>query len=75
MSNELAKHFKDFANLKSSAIYAILSDFISTQPEILRVMENIPLQKSPRTIFFAAIHALLLKGIQHRLADFYPSYK
>lgn len=72
-TSTLAEHFKSFASLKSSAIYAELSDFISTQPEILQSVAHIPLQKSPRTILFAAVHALLLQGIKHPLADFYPS--
>lgn len=70
---ELSTHFKAASNLKSSPIYSVLCNFISTQPEILQTMINIPLQKSPRTILLAAIHSLLMTGTPHRLANFYPS--
>lgn len=72
-TDHLAVHFQEFSKIKSSPIYATLSEFIATQPKILQAISIIPLKKSPRTVLFAAVHALLLSGIKHPLADFYPS--
>lgn len=70
----LAKHFFEFSKIKSSPLYAALAEFISMQPEILQTVSVIPMNKSPRTILFAAVHALLLKGAKHHpLREFYPS--
>jgi hypothetical protein len=67
----LAQQFQNFTHVKSSPLYAALSGIIATQPDILEALRDVPLQKSPRTIFLAAVHAILLQGIKHPLADFY----
>lgn len=69
----LADHFQQFSQTKYSPLYAELAAFIATQDEILQAMRDVPLHKSPVTILFAAVHALLLKGTKHPLAEFYPS--
>jgi hypothetical protein len=69
----IREHFSEFSRIQASPIYATLSGFIATQPEILQLVSMVPLQKSPRTVFFAAVHTILLKGAKHPLAEFYPS--
>ncbi len=69
----IADHFRLFSNIQSSPIYAALAGFVATQPQILQAINIVPVKNSPRTVLFAAVHALLLKGIQHPLADFYPT--
>ncbi len=74
MSNhEYLQHFAEFKGLNSSPVYAVLGPFIAAQPEMLRVAENVPMHKSPSTVFLAAVHVLLLSGVQHHLAEFYPT--
>jgi hypothetical protein len=72
--------FKDFENFAKkegkayfSPIYAHLAREIIKDPEVGAIATYArPGQPRPN-LFFAAVHYLLLRGVQHPLAHFYPS--
>lgn len=74
MSLEIIReHFSDIGRFHTSGIYSVLSKFIATEPRMSEMVEQVPLNRAPPLVFFGAIHALLLSGIEHPLCDFYPS--
>ncbi|HEV2614441.1 MAG TPA: DUF2332 domain-containing protein [Gammaproteobacteria bacterium] len=70
--DSLREHFEYFTP-QSSPVYTAIAQIVATQPAILDALSVIPLQHSPRTVFLAAIHAVLLSGAKHALSDFYPT--
>jgi hypothetical protein len=66
------KHFGERECLPSSPLYARLALGISEDTELLRLAALAQAGPVPN-LFFGAIHYLLLSGISHPLAAFYPS--
>lgn len=75
MLDSLAQHFKHFAQQArgESPLYERLSLRVSRDPEILELASKASRGQPAANLLFAAGHYLLFKGIQHPLADFYPS--
>lgn len=58
----------------SSPLYAHLSDALAADDEVAAIIEVAPLAQRRATLVFAAVHDLLLRGVeQGALADYYPS--
>ncbi len=71
----LAQHFKRFAfhiSLQASPLYERLSEAVAADPDLLALASHVRRGQPVPNLFFAAIHFLLLKGVQHPLAAFYP---
>src|SRR5438034_9991958 len=72
----LSQHFKQFAfhvSKQASPLYAQLSVAVAADPELLALASHARRGQPVPNLFFAAIHFLLLKGVQHPLSAFYPS--
>src|SRR5262245_28971648 len=71
---DVARRFRRFAErqaLPSSPLYSQLALEVSDDPSILRLAQQAT--SSPITsLLFAAIHDLLLRGVEHPLRLFYP---
>lgn len=61
----------DAAN--ASPLYAELSAQVATDPEILQLVAQADSHTTVANLLFGAVHFLLLGGVQHPLAAFYPS--
>jgi hypothetical protein len=71
---ELARRFQRFGErecLPASPLYARLAIGIASDPELLELALAARAQPVPN-LFFGAVHYLLLKGLTHPLARFYP---
>lgn len=76
MREPLSQEFKRFAKEEyhnSSPLYEQLSSAIAEDPEMLALAAHARKGERVPHLFFAAVHFLLLKGIQHPLAAFYRS--
>jgi hypothetical protein len=72
----LSQRFKQFAfhvNQQASPLYAQLSVVAANDPELLKLASHAGRGQPVPNLFFAAIHFLLLKGVQLSLSTFYPS--
>src|SRR5260221_12904147 len=72
----LSHSFEQFASHVSQQacpLYARLSGAVAADPELLPLACHARRGQPVPNLFFAAIHFLLLKGMQHPLAAFYPS--
>ena len=72
----LSQRFKQFAfhvSQQASPLYAQLSVAVADDPELLMLASHAGRGQPVPNLFFAAIHFLLLKGVQHSLSTFYPS--
>jgi len=70
-----SSHSKDVygaSNANSSPLYAYLASQIANDPDILKLVRDADLATQVSNLLFGAVHFLLLSGIQHPLADFYP---
>ena len=56
----------------ASPLYARLVEVVAADPELLRIVNRIEHLPRPNMVF-AAVHYLLLSGVDHPLAAFYPS--
>ena len=57
----------------SSKLYAELSKRILEDPELLELAARTPVGQPPPNLFFGAVHYMLLRGLGHPLARWYPS--
>jgi hypothetical protein len=57
----------------SSPLYAHLSHAISEDIEVASVLAAAPRRQRRPNLLFAAVHDVLLSGVAHRLAAYYPS--
>jgi hypothetical protein len=57
----------------ASPLYAELSTQIANDPEILQLVIRADSHTTVANLLFGAVHFLLLGGVQHPLAAFYPS--
>ncbi len=72
----LSHSFEQFASHVSQQacpLYARLSGAVAADPELLALASHARRGQPVPNLFFAAIHFLLLKGVQHPLSAFYPS--
>lgn len=72
----LAQCFRHFAADQArgrSRLYEYLADAISERPEVASPLFEAPVEQRRPTLLFAAVHDLLLRGIEHPLANYYPS--
>ncbi|MFN2556087.1 MAG: DUF2332 domain-containing protein [Nitriliruptorales bacterium] len=72
----LARCFRHFAVEQArgrSPLYGRLADDISGRPEVASVLLEAPPDQRRPTLLFAAVHDLLLGGVEHPLASYYPS--
>lgn len=72
----LSAQFKRFAEREcrdSSDLYKNLSMAVSKDGELLHLAQGVRKGQLAPNIFFAAVHFLLLQGVKHPLAEFYPS--
>jgi hypothetical protein len=67
-----AASFELFARV-NSPLYAGLSARILDDPELLGLAAEAPVGQPPPNLLFGAVHHLLLRGVKHPLARFYPS--
>ena len=70
-----ASHSQDIygaANANSSPLYAYIAKQAADDTEILALVANADLATQVTNLLFGAVHFLLLEGIRHPLADFYP---
>ncbi|GHO82050.1 DUF2332 domain-containing protein [Dictyobacter formicarum] len=75
--DDLAYHFRRFADRESEAdfspLYAMLARNISMDPDVLRLARLARADQPVPNLLLGAVHYLLLSGVQHPLAAFYPS--
>jgi hypothetical protein len=71
----LAQRFERFARREChvSALYERLSLGVAHDPELLDIAAQAQPGQPVPNLFLAAVHFLLLRGVQHPLAAFYPS--
>src|SRR3954452_2745336 len=69
----VAERFLDPHEFGSSPLYRSLSQTVAAQPALLRLAARGRPGHVPTFLFFGAVHALLLAGVEHPLARFYPS--
>ncbi len=75
MSDALAQRFERFARRECqvSPLYERLSLGVSGDPEVLAIAAQAKPGQPVPNLLLAAVHFLLLKGVPHPLAAFYPS--
>ncbi|GCE23511.1 DUF2332 domain-containing protein [Dictyobacter kobayashii] len=75
--DDLAQRFRLFASRESevnfSPLYTVLARNIAADPDMLMLARFARPDQPVANLFLAAVHYLLLSGIQHPLAAFYPS--
>ncbi len=59
----------------SSPLYRRLSAVVAADPFLVEVAAHTRAGNGPTFAFFGAVHALLLDGAEHRLAEYYPSVR
>jgi len=73
----LARHFQWFAEREAepafSPLYARLCRGIAADPEVLALAADTPPDQPAPNLLLGAVHYLLLGGVTHPLAAFYPS--
>jgi hypothetical protein len=67
--------FTDPEEFWSSPLYRYLSGVVAGEPALLRLAAHTRDGQVPTFAFFGAVHALLLGGAEHPLADYYPSLR
>ncbi|MDE2686097.1 MAG: DUF2332 domain-containing protein [Chloroflexota bacterium] len=76
LRNSVAKKFLRAAELEqrgASPLYERLSLGIARDPILLRLAAEARHDQPIPNLFFAAVHFLLLSGVRHELAKFYPT--
>lgn len=73
----LARHFQWFAEREAepafSPLYAQLCRGIAADPQVLALAADTPPDQPAPNLLLGAVHYLLLGGVKHPLAAFYPS--
>lgn len=71
----LAANFRVFADAECALepLYATFSRGIANDPTILAQLLAAPYPQRRPVLLFACVHDLLLAGVEHALADFYPT--
>jgi hypothetical protein len=71
----VAERFARFAREAegSSPVYARLSAELAPEPRVAEMLTRAPLHQQRPNLLYAAVHDLLLRGLDHPLAAWYPS--
>lgn len=74
-TDDLSRRFERFARQEChvSPLYERLSLGIADDPELLAIAAQAKPGQPVPNLFLGAVHFLLLRGVQHPLATFYPS--
>jgi hypothetical protein len=74
-ADDLSRRFERFARREChvSPLYKRLSLRIADDPELLAIAAQAKSGQPVPNLFLGAVHFLLLRGVQHPLAHFYPS--
>lgn len=68
--------FRSYADVdfptSDAPLYAAIADKVADDDEMLALAANVRDGQPPPNLLFAAVHYLLLQGVQHPLANFYP---
>ena len=67
--------FIDPEEFWSSPLYRQLSGVVASDPHLIELAAHAREGQVPTFSFFGAVHALLLAGVDHPLADYYPSLR
>lgn len=67
--------FTDPEEFWSSPLYRRLSAVVAADPFLVALAAQARAGQGPTFAFFGAVHALLLGGARHHLADYYPSQR
>ncbi len=67
--------FTDPEEFWSSPLYRHLSGVVAEDPYLIGLAAHTRDGQVPTFAFFGAVHALLLDGVEHPLADYYPSLR
>jgi len=67
--------FTDPEEFWSSPLYRQLSGVVAGEPYLVELAAHTRDGQVPTFAFFGAVHALLLAGVEHPLADYYPSLR
>ncbi len=67
------RSFAGFARNGGSALYERLALEVAEDPEMLALAALARAEQPQANILFGAVHALLLGGVKHPLAEYYPS--
>jgi len=67
--------FTDPEEFWSSPLYRYLSGVVAGDPHLVDLAAHTRNGQVPTFAFFGAIHALLLAGVEHPLANYYPSLR
>jgi hypothetical protein len=70
---EVTRQFADPSEFASSPLYRQLSNTVAAHPDLIRLAARGRPGQHPPMLYLGAVHALLLRGVQHELATFYPS--
>lgn len=73
MLDELAERFAGAQEFTSSPLYRALAPVVAGDPLLLGLAARARRGQQPTYLLFGAIHALLLGGAEHELAQFYAS--
>jgi hypothetical protein len=69
----LAEEFRQLGSWMFSPLYGALGPVVAEDPAMLEVVSHRRPGQVPVSAFFAAVHYLLLSGVEHELREFYPS--
>jgi hypothetical protein len=70
---QLRYAFHDATEFNTSPLYRALSQTVAATDGLLRLAARARPEQYPTFLFFGAIHHVLLRGVDHELATFYPS--
>jgi hypothetical protein len=59
----------------SSPLYRCLSDVVAADPCLVGLAAHARAGQGPTFAFFGAVHSVLLGGVRHELAEYYPSVR
>jgi hypothetical protein len=69
----LAQEFRQLGSWTFSPLYGALGPVVAEDPAMLEVISHRRPGQVPVSAFFAAVHYVLLSGVEHELREFYPS--
>lgn len=72
---ELARRFREFATFETgtSPLYQVLCSAVAGEPGVLDLLAGAEERQMRPNLLLAAVQELLLRGVDHPLAAFYPS--
>jgi hypothetical protein len=69
----LRRAFENATEFNTSPLYQVLSKTVAATDDLLRLAAQARPGQYPTFLFFGAVHDVLLRGVDHELATFYPS--